>query len=228
MAGIQMAADPSRNDKEMLAALAAFMPIDRRHALATGAELPTVATGAALFADISGFTPLTEGLVRALGPQRGAEELTHYLNTVYDSLISELYRFGGSLISFSGDAISCWLDGDTGSRAVACALAMQEAMVGFAALPMPNGDTVSLALKVAVAAGSVRRLVVGDPDIQLIDAMTGRLLDQLADTEHLANKGEVVVSAATAEALGDLLADARWRVEDGTGTMTLALTSLGQ
>ena len=54
----------------------AYIPIDRRLALARDAELPSHTTGAALFADISGFTPLTETLAHELGPQRGAEELT--------------------------------------------------------------------------------------------------------------------------------------------------------
>ena len=52
--------------------LIAYIPTDRRQALARGLELPDLTTGAALFADISGFTPLTEALVQALGPQRGA------------------------------------------------------------------------------------------------------------------------------------------------------------
>ncbi len=39
--------------------LAVYLPIDRRRALARGATLPDRTRGAALFADISGFTPLT-------------------------------------------------------------------------------------------------------------------------------------------------------------------------
>jgi len=46
--------------------------MDRRQALAGQMLLPERLTGAALFADISGFTPLTEALARDLGPQRGA------------------------------------------------------------------------------------------------------------------------------------------------------------
>lgn len=42
-----------------------YLPMDRRWALALGAELPARTAGAALFADVSGFTPLTEALVRA-------------------------------------------------------------------------------------------------------------------------------------------------------------------
>ena len=99
----------------------AYIPGDRRRALAAGVELPDRVRGAALFADISGFTPLTEALANELGPQRGAEELTANLNRVFHALIAELDRFGGDVIYFSGDAITCWIDGDDGARATACA-----------------------------------------------------------------------------------------------------------
>ncbi|MDB5076134.1 MAG: repeat-containing protein [Chloroflexi bacterium] len=221
-----MAVDPSSNDSEMLAALAAFIPIDRRRAMAKGAELPAVAAGAALFADISGFTPLTETLVRALGPQRGAEELTHFLNRVYDALVAELYLYGGSVIYFSGDAITCWLDGDDGRRAIACGLAMQRAMTQFAAIPTPGGEVVSLAVKAAVAAGAVRRFVVGDPAIQLIDVVAGRTLERIAAAERVAQKGDVVVDAATAEALGALLTNVQWRIDEAQGDRVAVVASL--
>jgi hypothetical protein len=39
---------------------AAYAPQDRYQALARRVELPDRTTGSALFADISGFTPLTE------------------------------------------------------------------------------------------------------------------------------------------------------------------------
>ncbi len=51
----------------------AYIPHDRRLALAYGEALADRLQGAALFADISGFTPLTEALARDFGPQRGAE-----------------------------------------------------------------------------------------------------------------------------------------------------------
>src|SRR5262245_27839306 len=90
--------------------LAAYLPDDRRRALAQGRDLPDRTSGAALFADISGFTPLTEALARDLGPRLGAEELTRQLNLVYDTLIAQVKRFGGSVLFFSGDAITCWFD----------------------------------------------------------------------------------------------------------------------
>ena len=44
-----------------------YIPMDRRLALAEGQTLPDRTQGAALFADISGFTPLTEALARESG-----------------------------------------------------------------------------------------------------------------------------------------------------------------
>jgi tetratricopeptide (TPR) repeat protein len=57
--------------------LSSYLPQDRRIALARGIALPEQASGAALFADISGFTPLTEALPHftriELGPLTDAE-----------------------------------------------------------------------------------------------------------------------------------------------------------
>ena len=70
--------------------LSTYIPIDRRLALAQKEALPERTHGTALFADISGFTPLTEALVAELGPRRGSDELTRQLNQVYDALIAEV------------------------------------------------------------------------------------------------------------------------------------------
>ncbi len=198
-------------------ALTAYISIDRQYALIDDRDLPEQSWGTALFADISGFTPLTEALVHELGPQRGAEELTRHLNTVYDALINELYRYSGCVISFSGDAITCWFDGDPGLRATACGLAMHQAMQQFTNVMIPSGRTVTLSIKAAVATGSVRRFVVGDPQIQFIDVLAGATLEHLAAAEHQANKGEVVLDSGALESLGANVEIAEWRVEAETG-----------
>lgn len=191
----------------------AYIAGDRRRALAAGVEMPDRVQGAAIFADISGFTPLTEALAAELGPQRGAEELTAALSVVFSAVLGELHRFGGSVIYFSGDAVTCWIDGDDGLLATACGLAMQRAMASVATVETPGGSAVELGMKVAVAAGPARRFVVGDPDIQLIDVLAGSLMDRLAEAEHLAAKGEVLVDGRTLDALGELLEVAAVRGE---------------
>jgi class 3 adenylate cyclase len=160
-------------------ALGAYLPQDRLRALARGAALPDRTSGAALFADISGFTPLAERLARELGPRRGVEELTQRLNTVYDALITQVERFGGSVISFAGDAITCWFDETlyTEHRAVACAARhagrhgrLPDLALGLPSPPAPPG-----------------RLVVGDPAIRLIDTLAGATIARLAAAERLAD-----------------------------------------
>ena len=86
-----------------------FVPVDRRHALYQGTLLPDRTHGAALFADISGFTPLTAALAAELGRQRGAEVVLDYLNPIYEALIAELHTYHGSVIGFAGDSITCWI-----------------------------------------------------------------------------------------------------------------------
>jgi adenylate cyclase len=194
--------------------LSAYVPMDRLQVLAIGESLPDRTSGAALFADLSGFTQLTNSLARELGPQRGAEELTRHLNAIYSALIEEVHRYRGAVIAFSGDAITCWFDGDVGARATACALQMQQAMGHFASVTTPGGTQIALAMKVGVAAGSVRRFQVGDPQIQLIDTLAGATLDRLAAAEHAANKGEVLISSEVAGALGPILEVRQWREDE--------------
>ena len=190
-----------------------YIPMDRRHALARGEELPEQTSGAALFADISGFTPLTAVYAAELGKRRGAEEMTRLIKQVFTVLIAEVHHYGGSVIGFSGDAVTCWFDGQASLRAVACGLAMQEAMGAFTAVLTPAGSTVSLSLKVTVAAGPVRRFLVGNPRVQSIEVLAGRALDELAQAEHLAGPGEVVITAATVQ---ESMRVAEWRTSTGS------------
>ncbi|MCA9970512.1 MAG: tetratricopeptide repeat protein [Anaerolineales bacterium] len=204
----------------------AYIPMDRRQALAQGRALPERSEGTVLFADISGFTPLTEALARELGPKRGAEELTVHLNRVYDALIAELHRLRGSVISFSGDAITCWFDQDDGRKATACALAMQATMQQFATVQTHAGNVVSLGMKAAVSRGAVRRFVVGLVEHTLVDAMAGKTLETVAAAEHQAARGDVVLDETTAVALADYLDVTAWRVDPDTGDRFAVITAL--
>ena len=195
----------------------AYIPRDRRWALARGERMADRVHGAGLFADVSGFTPLTEALANELGPQRGAEMLTAILDEVTSAVIAELHRFGGDVIYFSGDAITGWIDGDDGSRATACALAMQATMARVGSVVTPGGTELTLAMKVAIAVGAARRFVVGLPKVQLIDVLAGRLVDNLAETEHHAQKGEVLLDPSARAALGDRVELAELRADETTG-----------
>ncbi|RPI21504.1 MAG: adenylate/guanylate cyclase domain-containing protein, partial [Chloroflexota bacterium] len=206
-----------------------YIPIDRYQAMSRGEELPDRAIGAVLFADIKGFTPLTEALAIELGPQRGPEELTHQLNRVYGALIDEVSTYHGSVIGFAGDAITCWFDSDEdGLRATTCALAMQAAMRKFSEVKTPAGVTISMAIKVAVAAGPVRRFLVGDPSSYIIDVLAGQTLEEMSAAEKIAAKGEVSLTKAVVEKLGDKVQVAEWRDDIKSGYTSAIIHGLNQ
>lgn len=203
----------------MLQAGAAYIPTDRYYALLDNRDLASYENGSALFADISGFTPLTEAYVRLLGARRGAEELTRQLNLIYDALIADVSRYGGSVIFFSGDAITCWFGegwpGDANNppavRAVACGAAMLQTMMAFSTLTMPDDSPINVGIKVSIASGAARRFLVGDPAIQYWDLLAGKPVELVVDGEHLISKGELIIDSATAEAVDQLVEIVEWR-----------------
>ncbi|MEI7768757.1 MAG: AAA family ATPase [Chloroflexales bacterium] len=210
-----------------MASLRAYLAEDR--ARAAGMDLPDRTCGAALFADISGFTPLTEALTQALGPRRGIEALTDQINAVYAALGDAVARWRGSIIGFAGDAITCWFDaadGPAAARAAACALDLQAAMVPFADTQIGEGPTVELALKVAIAAGPARRFVIGDPAIQQLDVLAGDTLARMAAGEVLARAGEVLLDEAMVAALGARALIGQSCTDEETGERFALLRSL--
>ncbi|MDQ5979430.1 MAG: hypothetical protein QG602_2404, partial [Verrucomicrobiota bacterium] len=210
--------------------LFAYLPPDRGLALLQGESLPAKSEGSVLFSDISGFTPLTEAVIARFGPRRGGEEFTNRLNAVYDALIGEVELFGGSIVGFAGDAMVVWFAGSSGARAVTVALRMQRAMQRFNRVELPDGETISLGLKVAIASGMLRRFEVGDPGVQLYDALAGEVMVRVAACEGVSNRGEVVVDATTAQQLGADLLIGEWRklTEDPAGGQAAVVTGMRQ
>ena len=202
----------------------AFLPTDRRIALGGGRSLPNRATGAALFADISGFTPLTATLRHELGARRGAEEVIRHIDAVFAELIDRIQRYHGNVIGFSGDAITCWFDGGpdgddlarsaAAERAVAAAFELQAVMARVEAITTPAGAAIPLAVKVAVASGPARRFLVGDPQTYVIEVIAGATVDRTATAEKLAERGEVIADEATIKSLRQPPVIAEWRPAD--------------
>ena len=202
--------------------LGTYLPQDRLRALITGTSLPDRTAGSAIFADISGFTPLTEKLTQTLGPRRGVEALSQQLNAVYGALIDQVENYGGSVISFAGDSIIGWFEErDAHSaclRAVTCAQNMQVAMREFK----------ELSLKVVITTGAARRFVMGDPAIQLMDALAGRTIARLATGERLAHKGEILLDEATLQIMGECVTLREQRMDTATSEKFSVLNSLEQ
>ncbi len=103
--------------------------------------------GATLFADVTGFTPLTEHL-RQLG-EEGAERLNATINRLFAALQAPLARSGGDLLIFAGDAILAYFPARPAAEdaiwGVRAALRMVRAIAPFAAEPIPLSMSVGVA-----------------------------------------------------------------------------------
>ncbi len=180
-----------------------FLSRGRLASLAADRPCPAEDEGACLFADISGFTPLSELLAASLEPQQGAEVLTHTVNRVFDALIAQVFRYGGDVLGFAGDAIQCWFPKEIPAwQVLACALAMQSEMAQFAEVQTPDGKRHMLMMKIGLACGPVRRMVVGSAEYGRFDLMTGTTVQRMAAAEHQAEKGEVVCASEVVEMAG--------------------------
>ncbi|GAB4571522.1 MAG: adenylate/guanylate cyclase domain-containing protein [Anaerolineae bacterium] len=177
--------------------LVPFLPIDRLHGLLNNTPLPEAEEGAAVFADISGFTRLIDTLYRRLGPERGAEELNKQINTIFSGIIDAASRYRGSVIRFSGDGLTAWFTGEAAAlRAAASALAMQ----AFARAVMAHYPL--LRLKVGIGVGPTRRFLPGDPAHGVFDVLAGPAVTWMAQAEQLAQPGQIVLSPEASAAIG--------------------------
>ncbi|HHH42221.1 MAG TPA: adenylate/guanylate cyclase domain-containing protein, partial [Chloroflexi bacterium] len=168
----------------------------------------TFAQATLLFADIAGFTAMSERLGQ-LG-REGAEVITGIVNAYFAAMLEIIARHGGDLLKFGGDALLVAFEGDEGAvRGCRAALEMQQAMDRFAVVETPQG-TFHLQMTAGLGTGPLFLASLGSPD-RLEFAVMGPVLEQMARAEDLARAGEVVVDRATREAAGATLA-----VQDAT------------
>ena len=149
-----------------------------------------------LFADIAGFTPMSEALAKV--GRYGAEELSRILNDYFGSMVERAVAYGGSVVRLTGDALTALFPYDRATRsavarrAVRCALDMQAAMGAFQAVGTEAG-VFRLAMRAGLAVGPVLGTIVGDPAARLEYVVAGRTIDRAATAEQCAAIGQVVV-----------------------------------
>jgi class 3 adenylate cyclase/tetratricopeptide (TPR) repeat protein len=165
-----------------------------------------VVDGTLVFADISGFTALSERLAKQ-GPI-GAEELTEVLGRCFADLLAVAYARGGSLVKFGGDALLLLFDGDGHAvRGVDAALGMRSTMRRVGRLSTSVGN-VRLRMSLGVHTGPVHAFLVGGSHRELLLAGPGP--SAVVTMEGTADAGEIVVSPATASRIdAALLAGAK-------------------
>eukprot|EP01114_Cavostelium_apophysatum_P003087 TRINITY_DN1281_c0_g1_i1.p1 TRINITY_DN1281_c0_g1~~TRINITY_DN1281_c0_g1_i1.p1 ORF type:complete len:1564 (-),score=458.03 TRINITY_DN1281_c0_g1_i1:93-4784(-) len=149
-----------------------------------------------MFADISGFTPLTEKLA-SVGLE-GIEKLTAVLNSYFDKLVATIHEHGGDVVKFAGDAVlCCW---PCSTRAGISGMIMLACQCAKALLKNLNDYSVEgtgcvLRLHIGVGAGEVSGINVGGEKSQFEFFISGQVLEQVSSCEKEAAPGEVFVSA---------------------------------
>jgi len=163
---------------------------------------------AILFADISGFTLLTERLAEK-GPT-GVETLARILNEYFGQLIDIIHDYGGDVVKFAGDAvIAVWpiISASTpeeGSgttdpisradhwqwtmRAAECAIKIRERLTNYKA------EDANLYLKLAVSTGRISTAHVGGVFNRWEFLLTGNPLVELGIANNLAKAGDILIT----------------------------------
>ncbi len=192
---------------ELLDTLICYVPalITRRLAAAPApltVPLSERFPAAVLFADISGFTALTERLAqRGLS---GAEELSRILDDYFGQLTGLIAEHGGDVVKFAGDALlAVWNDeaaslGEETLRAAQCALAVQSKLHNYAA-----AEDVRLSLHLGLGAGEVSTVHIGGVFGRWEFVLTGAPLVQVSVAEQRAQSGQVVLSPEAWELVKD-------------------------
>jgi class 3 adenylate cyclase/tetratricopeptide (TPR) repeat protein len=149
-----------------------------------------------LFADISGYTALSESL--------DPEDVTAIMNRLFDVLTAEITRYEGTVDKYSGDAVMALFGAPRAlenheEMAVRAALAMQEALAALSA-EMEQEWGFGLRMRIGLNSGKVLAGLVGGTGARAYTVM-GDTVNLASRLERACPVGRVMVSAATARPL---------------------------
>jgi class 3 adenylate cyclase/tetratricopeptide (TPR) repeat protein len=160
-------------------------------------ELVEMLEGTMVFADVSGFTRLSERLARK--GKEGAEHLVDAINSCFTALLADASAHGGSLLKFGGDAMLLWFDGaEHARRACSAAYAMRHTLRDVGRIRAGTSDVI-LRMSVGVHSGLYAMFLVGGSHRELL--IGGRPTSEVVALENAASAGQILVSRATAELL---------------------------
>ena len=160
--------------------------------------------GTVLFADVSGFSTLTERFSQELG-REGAEEMTLIVNRFLEAVNDIAIRYNGDLLKFAGDAsISFYQGTDHAARACRAAWEMQQTMQEqFACVKTTLGEF-PMRMSIGLGSGQVFIANLGTTSKAECAAM-GPALANMGYAEHLAKAGQIFIDRATRDLAGETI-----------------------
>ena len=157
-----------------------------------------IVDGTMVFADISGFTALSERL--ATRGRIGTEELVETLSRVFGGMLAISARRGGQLLKFGGDALLLLFTGhDHACQAASAAVEIRRDLRQASQIPTSVGK-LNLKISIGAHSGSFHLFLVGDPYRQLV--VGGPDTTVVMNRETAAEAGQIVVSPEMAALLG--------------------------
>jgi len=139
-----------------------------------------------MFVDISGFTSITETLLKS--GAEGAERLSSMLNGVFNPTIYEVYRRDGFITGFAGDAFTAVYPGQDPLKPLFTALAIQEKF----ARKTDEADQGELSVKIGLSYGNIQWGIVGSGEKKAY-YFRGEPVAGCAKVIHDAAAGEIVL-----------------------------------
>ena len=199
---------------------AAMNPVDHRpysaaltRRCATGGTTVSI-DATLLFADVSGYTALTERLA-VLG-RAGAEAVTVAVNRCFELLVGCVLDQRGDVLRFGGDALFVAFEGnDRVARAVTAAEAMQRVIASLPPVEVPGGAVV-LRQSIGVHDGRVVMHRWAGSWVEVVPV--GAAVSEVLRNEAGAGAGEVAISDTVAAGLP---ASRVRRVADGSARLRL-------
>jgi len=156
--------------------------------------------GALAFADISGFTALSEKL--SIMGREGAEQVTEIVNHYFRRMLGIVFEYGGDVFKFGGDALLIYFPDNDQPGAVAALTAswhMQQAMAELAEVKTTLG-TFPLRMKIGLNSGSFFTGRLGTPDDRQF-MVAGDNVNATARAESLSIAGQILVTPTVYAAL---------------------------
>ncbi len=151
-----------------------------------------------LFADISGFTRMSEGMEPLV--------LAGILNRTFEAMTDQIFNRGGTLDKYIGDAIMAFFgapnpDADHARHAVEAAVAMQEALYALNAM-RPEGYP-ELKMRIGINSGVAFAGDIGC-EKRMDYTVMGSTVNLASRLESgVARPGQIVVGPSTAELVGE-------------------------
>ncbi len=141
-----------------------------------------------MFVDISGFTALTESLMRH--GTEGAEILSEILDAIFSPMVAQVYAKGGEIPHFAGDAFTAIFKGNQTEKVAALAHEICDSFTENAIFETKFGHF-HMNLRIGLSFGELSWAIIGDTHKTFY--FRGTAIDQAAAAQQKAAPQEVVM-----------------------------------